>query len=144
MSGTLMVGVDGSAGGERALDFALAQAKAGGRSLLVAAVIPHSPHSFLTMNELTHNEQLRREHREKAEQAVLAPAVDKAKAAGVDARPLIAFGNPGEVLADLARENGVDALVVGRRGLSPVKALMFGSVAGNLVQLSTVPVIVVP
>ncbi|MGI9354178.1 MAG: universal stress protein [Rhizobiaceae bacterium] len=35
-------------------------------------------------------------------------------------------------------------MVVGRRGQSGIKNLIFGSVAGNLIQTSPVPVVVVP
>ena len=49
-----------------------------------------------------------------------------------------------EVLSGLAGEKGACQIFIGRRGLSRVQSLLFGSVAGTLVQISPVPVTVVP
>ena len=48
------------------------------------------------------------------------------------------------LLIELAEQNKVDQIIIGRRGESGLKQMMFGSVAANLVQSSPVPVTVVP
>ena len=57
---------------------------------------------------------------------------------------VVRHGHPAETLSDLAREHGADHLVVGRVGQSKVRSLLFGSTPSSLIQLSPVPVLVVP
>jgi nucleotide-binding universal stress UspA family protein len=57
---------------------------------------------------------------------------------------MVRHGHPAQVLVDVAREVGAEQLYIGRRGVSTLSALLFGSVAGSLVQISPVPVTVVP
>ncbi len=144
MSNIVIVGIDGSDGSQRALEFAIGRASAGTHSLLLACIIPHSAHAFLTMDELTRNDSWRREQQAKAQSQITEPALAKAQAAGVDAEARVEFGVPSEALGDLARETGASHIIVGRRGLSKVKAMLFGSIASGLVQTSPVPVTVVP
>jgi nucleotide-binding universal stress UspA family protein len=144
MSNIVIVGIDGSDGSQRALEFAIARARAGSHSLLLACVIPHSTHAFLTMDELTRNDAWRREQQERARSKIIEPALAKVREAGVQAEARIEFGIPTEVLGDLAREIGASHIIVGRRGLSKLKAALFGSIASSLVQTSPVPVTVVP
>jgi nucleotide-binding universal stress UspA family protein len=57
---------------------------------------------------------------------------------------LVRHGHAGEVLSQLAREHDVKQIYIGRIGQSRLRELLFGSVAGSLVQISPVPVTVVP
>ncbi len=52
-------------------------------------------------------------------------------------------GRPAEEIADLAEELGVDLVVVGSRGLGPVKRLVVGSVSEGVVSLASCPTLVV-
>ncbi len=144
MANIVIVGLDGSEGSQRALDFAIRRAKAGQHELLLACVVPHSTHAILTIDELTRNEAWRQAQRERAEREILGPAFARAAEAQVRATTRIEFGDPTAVLSELAREIGASHIVVGRRGLSPLKALLFGSIASRLVQTAPVPVTVVP
>ena len=57
---------------------------------------------------------------------------------------MVRHGHAAEVLAGLAQELGASQVFVGRRGQSSITSLLFGSVAGTLVQIAPVPVTVVP
>ncbi|MGI9386726.1 MAG: universal stress protein, partial [Methyloligellaceae bacterium] len=61
---------------------------------------------------------------------------------GVDA--VVHHGHPAETLVDLAKEHDAAQIFIGRKGHSRIATLLFGSVAGSLVQTSPVPVTVVP
>ena len=65
-------------------------------------------------------------------------------AEGIACETVVQHGPPAETLIKLAEKYGVQQIVIGRRGQSGIKTLLFGSVAGNLVQTSPVPVVVVP
>jgi len=144
MSGTIIVGIDGSEGSQRALEYAITAAQQTGEKLVIVSVIPHSPHTFMSVRELEGNESWRKQQTAHAENEVLAPARARADAAEISSETRTAFGNPAEVLGKLAGEAQASRVVVGRRGLSQLKAMVFGSVAGSLAQTSPVPVVVVP
>ncbi|RBY75477.1 universal stress protein [Geodermatophilus sp. TF02-6] len=71
--------------------------------------------------------------------------VKLARAAGWEAEPLVerTFGGDGYQFARTAQEQGADLVVVGSRGLGGVRATL-GSVSELVVQVSPVPVLVVP
>lgn len=144
MTDTLLVGVDGSDGGRRAADFAAARVKTGNARLVVAYVIEWSPYTFNTPEENEMRHKRREEEIERAKAQVLDPLVAALKSTGVQVEGLVRHGHAAEVLCDLARETGASQIFIGRRGLSKLQALLFGSVAGSLVQISQVPVTVIP
>ncbi|SNR38069.1 universal stress protein [Puniceibacterium sediminis] len=144
MSGKIVVGYDGSAAGRRALDFALAQAKAQDASVLIAHVLEWSPYSFLTAEELAERHKRRNEEMARAETAVLAPVLEKLKDSGVPVETVIKYGHIAEKLSDIATQAAASQLVVGRDGQGSLVARVFGSVAGTLVQIAKVPTTIVP
>ena len=97
MSQTIVVGYDASTSGNRALEFALNEAKSKGANVLIAHVLEWSPYSFLTPEELEERHKRRGEELARAEQAVLGPVVEKAKAIGVSADTELRYGHIAEV-----------------------------------------------
>jgi nucleotide-binding universal stress UspA family protein len=63
---------------------------------------------------------------------------------GVDLHFAVAVGDARTILLEVAHDRGADLLVVGSRGLGPVKKLMLGSVATALIAHSDVPTMIVP
>lgn len=140
----VVVGVDGSEAAVRAAHFALAHLRSERARLLVCHVVPWSP---FTKQSAEENERRRVAKADETEQAwsdIVQPLVDSVGGAGVEVEGLVQHGHPAEVLCDVARQRGASHLVVGRRGHSRVRALLFGSTPSNLIQLTTVPVTVVP
>ncbi len=144
MSECFLVGVDNSDCSRRAFDFACKRAKSAGAKLVVVYVIEWSPYTFNTPEE---NEERHMRHEEEIERAnkyVLDPFLKQINDAGIDGDRIVRHGNVTEVLSGLAAECGADQIIVGRIGESGLKSLLFGSVTTKLVQLSNVPVTVVP
>jgi nucleotide-binding universal stress UspA family protein len=144
MTDTLLVGIDGSECGKRAADFAASRAKSGNGRLVVAYVIEWSPYTFNTPEENEVRHKRREEEILRAKAQVLDPLISKLNQAGVEAEGLVRHGHPAQVLSELARDKGACQIVIGRRGLTKLQSLLFGSVAGTLVQIAPVPVTVVP
>lgn len=144
MTDTMLVGVDGSESGRRAADCAAARARAAGARLVVAFVIEWSPYTFNTPEENEQRHKRREEEIERARTHVLDPLVGELRASGLEVEGVVRHGNPAEVLGGLAQEHGAAQIFIGRRGMSRIAALLFGSVAGSLVQVAPVPVTVVP
>lgn len=144
MTDTLLVGVDGSEGGARAAAFAAERAKSSSASLIVAYVIEWSPYTFNTPQENEVRHKRREEEISRAESGVLQPLVASLQGSGVEAKGVVRHGHAAEVLSELAKEHKASQIFIGRRGLSKLQAMLFGSVAGSLVQISPVPVTVIP
>jgi nucleotide-binding universal stress UspA family protein len=139
-----VVGVDGSEAGSRAAEFAARHVRDASAQLVVVYVIPWSPYSVQTPEENERRHVTKKQEIATAWEEVVQPLLDRLQAEGTVAEGLVKHGHPAEVLCDIARERGARHLVVGRRGQSRVRALLFGSTPVNLIQMADVPVTVVP
>ena len=144
MSNTVLLAIDGSPGGERALEYAAERAKIGGAKVVVAYVIEWSPYTFNTPEENAERHTRREQEIEKATSTIVDPAAKSLKADKIKCETVVRHGAPAETLIELAKQHEVAQIVIGRRGQSGIKSLLFGSVAGSLIQTSPVPVVVVP
>jgi nucleotide-binding universal stress UspA family protein len=144
MSGTILLGIDGSEGGSRALDFVKEWTQSCSGRIVVAYVIEWSPYSFNTPQENAERHRRREEELQQAQASVLDPVVAQLQELGFEAKGIIQHGHAAKTLVRIADEEQVNMVVVGRRGQSAMKTMLFGSVASNLVQLANVPVTVVP
>jgi nucleotide-binding universal stress UspA family protein len=73
--------------------------------------------------------------------------VDELKSVGIVARLEVISGAvpaAAHVIADLAREEDADVIVIGTRGHSPVAGILVGSVTQRLLHIAHCPVFVVP
>jgi nucleotide-binding universal stress UspA family protein len=140
----VVVGVDGSEAGERAARFAGRIARDADAPLVVACVVPWSPYTVQTAEENEQRRVTKQREAAAAQPGIVDPLVASLGADGVKAEGVVRHGHPAETLSDLAEERGAASVVVGRRGQSRVRTLLFGSTPGNLIQIATVPVTVVP
>lgn len=129
---------------QRALDFAVSQAKRSGADVCAVHVVEWSPYSFLTQEELAERHKRRQEEVSRAESAILTPVIEKLRSNGINAEGIVRYGHVAEVVSDIAVEQNAVQIVIGRYGSSGLSARLFGSVAGALVQAAPVPVTVVP
>jgi nucleotide-binding universal stress UspA family protein len=85
---------------------------------------------------------------ERAAWAVAEKGADRARAAGLDAAPVIRVGagprDIARVLIEVAVEYGCDLMVVGHRHASMLESALLGSVAVSCVRAERKPVLVVP
>ncbi len=142
MSKSYVVGVDGSEGSIRTAQYALAQAEKAGASLKVIHVLEWSPYSFLTPQELEERKMRRKEELERANTAILQPIIEKLGSDNVEGEAR--FGQIAEVISEYSDEIGAEQTFVGRNGDGGLTSRLFGSVPSILVQISNVPVTVVP
>lgn len=69
--------------------------------------------------------------------------VEQAKAAGVEARPLILPGVPDRAITEAAKENDADLVIMGTHGRKGVSRLFLGSVASRVISTAPCPVMTV-
>ena len=144
MSNKILVALDGSEGGQRAVDFATEHAKITHSEIILAYVIDWSPYSFNTPEENEKRHSRRESEIQKANEVVLEPVAKSLKDAGFKVKTIVHHGKIAKVLADLAEENKVSQIFIGRLGESRAHTAIFGSVTVALVQESSVPVVIVP
>ena len=144
MSNTYLVACDGSPASERAVKLALEHASASGASLLIAHVLEWSPYSFLTPEEVEERHKRRSEELDRAQKSLIDPMVESANAAGVKATAVIRYGHVTETLAEIAEQEGVAQMFIGRTGDKALAKLIFGSVAAGMAQIAPVPCTIVP
>jgi nucleotide-binding universal stress UspA family protein len=165
MSG-IVVGVDDSPGGRKALAWAVAEARLRGAPLQVVYVhksedwtaplffpsqhaLPGIPTGSVgepsaedLSNVLQSQEDLREAERGHAEELVDA-LIAEAGTAGVDVQPtVVQERHPADALVELS--SGADLLVVGSRGRGGFSGLALGSVPHALVLHAACPVVVIP
>lgn len=142
---TILVGLDGSEAGERALAFAKKQAELiGDCTIAICYVIEWSPFSFQTPEENEQRHGRRKEELKLANERVIDPALALVKKAGFDAIGIVRHGDVADTLEELAKKHDVDQIVVGRVGARGLKERLFGGVSGRLVATASVPVTIIP
>lgn len=140
----VLIGVDASEASTRAVEFASIRAKQLDFELCIVHVIPWSPYSFSTPDELSHRHQTREAEIAAATEQIVEPRVAKAREAGIQVEGIVRHGDPVDLLNDIVAERHAVQVVVGRTGDTRVKRALFGSIPGHLTRTATVPVTVVP
>lgn len=144
MSKLVLVGIDCSECSSRALEYAARVAEKSKVQMIVVHVIDWSPFTFNTPKENEVRHQRREAELERAHQEIVDPVVSHLREQGIYARGVIRHGHPAETITNVAREFGATNIIIGKTGSSRLKTQIFGSVANTLVQISDVPVTVVP
>lgn len=105
MSHIFIVGYDVNDSAERAVAFAVAQAKAAGTELSVVHILEWPLYTFLTPEELEERQMRRQQELKRAEKTVT-PIVERVKTQGVNASAVIRYGHVVELLCEIAKEVG--------------------------------------
>lgn len=137
---TLLVAVDGSKTGNRGVVHAIEIARRFGNTKLLLINVQQTLERWyagglLNKEALAHLQQLGEQ-----DAAAARALID---AAGLSYEFRVLFGQPGEVIARVAREQGCIGIVMGTRGLGEVEQAFLGSTAHKVVQLADVPVTLV-
>ncbi|WP_136247757.1 universal stress protein [Halomonas borealis] len=126
---TILVPVDGSEHSRLALCVACKLARQeDGRIILlhIPEALPHEPLLVWGIGAVPLSATV--EKREQVGRQILEHATEEAKALGVErVNPVLTEGAPDQTILAVADEHGVDAIVMGSRGLSDLKGLVVGS-----------------
>jgi nucleotide-binding universal stress UspA family protein len=133
----IVLGYDGSASGEAALDSALGLAAELGDS--VVAVFGYAPPGIWG-GEIAEHEEAIEEFGEKVMSRARAQAAER----GFEIETLLVPKRAAEALIDTADERQARMIVVGSFGDPPLKGIILGSTPNKLLHLTDRPVLVVP
>lgn len=137
----LLVPIDGSESAEKAAAFAANLARVLGAEVTLVHVYD-GPSAAATTNFFGNASALLDDSQAKEAQA----SIDRAKQAmgGLVAKDhLVEVGPPAERILDVAERLGIDQIIMGSRGLSPLKELLLGSVSERVLRGANCPVTVV-
>ncbi len=144
MNENILVALDGSDCGKRALAAAVNHAKLTGANLVLTYVIDWSPYTFNTPEENEQRHKRRESEIQRAHEVVLDPEASALADSGLDIKTIVRHGKIAETLVDLTSEHDIAQIYIGKIGESRLHSMIFGSVTAALVQASSVPVTVVP
>ncbi len=139
-----MVATDRSDGSNHAIDFAAKLAKDDQAELVIAYVVGGYGLPGEVMRQFTQAQSVWLDQLLSSAE-LLAKARDRARTLGA---PTVRLeSRSGEVapgLVDIAQECHADLIIVGKRGAGQLERLLLGSISQKLVNLSQIPVTVVP
>ena len=134
----ILVPVDASPASLRAVDFAIAMANQNPGTSLVLLNVQN-----IAATELTGAVMGSDDWQERASQSsanALKDAIAKSEAANVGFETLSRAGQPAEAIAQVARDKGIEHIVMGTRGLGRIQGLLMGSVAMKVIHLAQAPI----
>jgi nucleotide-binding universal stress UspA family protein len=133
----ILVGYDGSAQAEKALDIALSLAQTLDAKVLVFAVArPPEPATSVELEAVLDDAK---EHFEEGFKKVR----EKASSHDVEIETSIAVGHPAEQIIHKAETDHVDLIILGRRGMSLFEKWILGSISERVLRYAHCPVMVV-
>ena len=139
----IVVGVDESEGAQRALSWALEEARIRGATLRVVHAVPPSETFFPYSTVAFEGSQRHAEEARQAAEKALDELLDEVGATeGIIVERATPVGLAADVLVRESRD--ADLLVVGSRGRGGVRGLLLGSVSQQAVQHAHCPVVVIP
>jgi nucleotide-binding universal stress UspA family protein len=139
---TFLVAIDGSGYSDSAVDYVVRRAGLSRESVHVHLLNVQLPLGGVNVKLFIKPESVASYHREEG-MATLAAPREALKAAGISADHHIGVGDPGQVIVDYARANKCDEIVMGTHGRGALAGAVMGSVARNVIQQSTLPVVLV-
>lgn len=141
----ILVPVDGSEGANKALKLAIDLQKTCNSELIILTVFRHHSQLEASMSMVRPEEPqniddaLREHAKEIAEEAKSLAA----KEGSNDPRAFVKRGPPARTIVSFAKENDVDLIVLGSRGVGDLEGFLLGSVSHKVTGLAECPVMVV-
>ena len=139
----ILVPVDGSAGANRAVAHAVSLAAARDDAEITLLYVQNQQtldtSEISTITSVGADAERAVEHSEQA----LREAIELCRNAHVNFDTRSAFGPTAETIHSTAREIAADQIVMGTRGLGPLRSAVLGSVSAKVVRLARIPVTLV-
>jgi nucleotide-binding universal stress UspA family protein len=145
----IVVGTDGSPSAQRAVRWALGEARLRGAALHIVhawmvPLVEALPEPWLLARPIGHTEEELEDQLGAGAREFLAATVAEAKAAEPELDVIGELAEMRPAAALLAAARGADLLVVGSRGHGGFAGLLLGSVSSQCVHHAPCPVVVVP
>jgi nucleotide-binding universal stress UspA family protein len=136
----LLIPVDGSEGALSAVQYAVSLASQG--ISVFVSLVNVQPALSADISRFVAREVVGEFHQEQGTEA-MAPAVEMLSASGLEFESEVLVGNGAQTIAEQARYNACDGIVMGSHGMGGVLGVLLGSTDQRVVHLSQVPVTLV-
>ncbi len=140
---TIVSGIDGSEGSDRAAERAVAIARHWNARLHLVTVV-RSPEGWWGIGGAPPSPEALSAALVEGHQELLVDTEGKLDLDGINYETVVELGDPVSRLIAVCEINEADILVVGRRGAGLAERVILGSVADRLCHLASCPVLVVP
>lgn len=135
----IMVATDGSPDSEKALEKAIEIAKKDNVEIIVINVAEdYCPMGLAEVDCNTIKEIVMKESK-----GIISNALEKLKAAGIEAKGIIESGSPADTIIEVAKREKIDELILATHGRHGAKRAVMGSVTARVVEWAPCPVLVV-
>ncbi len=142
----ILVAIDGSEPSKRALEYAEEIAETRKSSLVIVTVVPRAHIAAFPVEGFSplyldqYEDDLNHTY-----SRILAETVEdvKKRRPGVFVEKKLLHGRPGDAIVDASKEDGIDLIVMGCRGLSGITGFVLGSVSRHVVENCTKPILIV-
>lgn len=138
----ILLAYDGSKASNKALDKAVELAKATPGSVLHVVHAFEFPRFFIGEALAPLPASVNKDYYDLAVQTT-EEVKQRLEGEGLHVQVELLQGSPAEVILNYAKEHGMDAIVIGSRGLGGIREFVLGSVSHNVVQNARIPVLVV-
>ena len=138
----VLVPIDGSSYSIKAGEYGIDLAKSYGAAVISLYVIDEATLSSLGRLSGQDGQTLRRKLRKEGE-ACLHNLHQRATEEGVELTEIVKEGLPHRVIVELAQEEGVDLIVIGKVGQRGPRRILIGSVTERVLEAAKCPVLVV-
>ena len=140
---TIVVGIDGSEGSDRAAEHGVAIARHWEATLLLVTVV-RTPEGWWGIGGAPPTPEALSAAIIEGQQKVLGDIKDHLNPEDVDYKTVEELGDPVSRLLAVVEINEANLLVIGRRGAGLAERVVLGSTADRLTHLASCPVLVVP
>lgn len=139
---TFLIAIDGSGYSDSAVDYVVRRAGRCREPVHVHLLNVQLPLGGVNVKLFIKPESVESYYRDEG-MAVLEKPRGVMRAAGIGCDHHIGVGDPGEVIVSYAQANRCDEIVMGTHGRGALAGAVMGSVARNVVQHSSLPVVLV-
>ncbi|WP_187152695.1 universal stress protein [Acidianus manzaensis] len=137
MFSKILVAYDGSEQAKKALDIAIELARKYDSELYIIEVVDEAIfENSGVLPPLSAIEELNKKAKKDIDEAVK-------KAQGIKVVGEVLSGDPGSTILEYSKNNGIELIVMGSRGLSIFKKILLGSVSTAVLHNSSAPVLIV-
>ena len=146
MFNNILVSIDGSDSGQRALDAGIEMAQKFGAKMHLVHVVREMqlPTNFGRLQDYEEASRARHNLLKSAGEQMLTQAERSCESKGIkDAKTHMGAGDPANAIVNCGTENGVDLIVMGSRGLGQVDGFLLGSVSRKVSNTAKVPCLII-
>jgi nucleotide-binding universal stress UspA family protein len=139
----ILVAIDGSEPSKNALEQALEHSAKWNAELLIVSVVPQiSSVTYMGQHEyIVHYKEFLRESQKKVLNEV--STIVKNRYPDIKFETRLEEGRPSDVIVDIARNEDVDLIVMGSRGMGEIRGWVLGSTSRSVVNSCTKPILIV-